>query len=57
MNYRSANAWSMHFHVLHFADEAPICLWSLAVDGWLLYFAASLSNCNCIVIAFIFLRL
>jgi hypothetical protein len=32
MNCRSANAWSMHFHVLHFADAAPYrfmdsCYW------------------------------
>jgi hypothetical protein len=31
----------------------PIGLWTLTIDGWLLFFAASLSNCNCIVIAFV----
>jgi hypothetical protein len=31
----------------------PIGLWTLAIDSWLLFFAASLSHCNCIVIAFV----
>ena len=50
-----ANAWLIHFGFTgsNLLMGPPDGLWALADDGWLLFCAASLCNCNCIVIAFV----